>query len=555
MTFLVPLLVLVPLLGAAVALGLLRHQRIQRAITVAVLVIALAVAATLMVLVDQHGTIVVQVGGWDAPYGISLVVDRLSALLLTVSASVLLIVLLFSIGQGLAADDSEAPVTIFYPTYLVLAAGVLDSFIAGDLFNLYVAFEMLLVASYVLITLGGSEQRVRAGTTYIVTSLIASAIFLSAIGLVYGATGTVNIAQISERVAGLPDHVQLLLHTMLLIGFGIKAAVFPLAFWLPDSYPTAPAPVTAVFAGLLTKVGIYAIIRLETVIFPSPDLNGVLLVVATLTMVVGVLGAVSQTDVKRLLSFTLISHIGFMVMGVGLGSVAGTAAAVFYTVHHIVVQTTLFLVSGLMERIGGTTSTRSLGGLLKAAPLLAALYLVPAFNLGGIPPFSGFIGKLGLFRAAAIDGGPLAYVTIGAGVVTSLLTLYALMRVWDAAFWRPKPAAEPAAPHAAVAEAHETLRAPEPAPVTISETDGAVLTGGAVTVTDTATAGRASRPTTGTGEKVRLPRMMVGVTTVAVLGSVALTVVAGPLYGYATRAAQSLESPVHYVQAVLGERP
>ncbi|MEN0104530.1 MAG: proton-conducting transporter membrane subunit, partial [Curtobacterium sp.] len=231
MTFLVPLLVLVPLLGAAVALGLLRHQRIQRAITVAVLVIALAVAVTLMVLVDHHGTIVVQVGGWDAPYGISLVVDRLSALLLTVSASVLLIVLLFSIGQGLAADDGEAPVTIFYPTYLVLAAGVLDSFIAGDLFNLYVAFEMLLVASYVLITLGGSEQRVRAGTTYIVTSLIASAIFLSAIGLVYGATGTVNIAQISERMAALPDHVQLLIHTMLLIGFGIKAAVFPLAFW------------------------------------------------------------------------------------------------------------------------------------------------------------------------------------------------------------------------------------------------------------------------------------------------------------------------------------
>jgi multicomponent Na+:H+ antiporter subunit D len=555
MTFLVPLLVLVPLLGAAVALGLLRHQRIQRAITVAVLAVALAVAATLMVLVDQHGTIVVQVGGWEAPYGISLVVDRLSALLLTVSASVLLIVLLFSIGQGLAADDSEAPVTIFYPTYLVLAAGVLDSFIAGDLFNLYVAFEMLLVASYVLITLGGSEQRVRAGTTYIVTSLIASAIFLSAIGLVYGATGTVNIAQISERVAGLPDHVQLLLHTMLLIGFGIKAAVFPLAFWLPDSYPTAPAPVTAVFAGLLTKVGIYAIIRLETVIFPSPDLNGVLLVVATLTMVVGVLGAVSQTDVKRLLSFTLISHIGFMVMGVGLGSVAGTAAAVFYTVHHIVVQTTLFLVSGLMERIGGTTSTRSLGGLLKAAPLLAALYLVPAFNLGGIPPFSGFIGKLGLFRAAAIDGSPLAYVTIGAGAVTSLLTLYALMRVWDAAFWRPKPAAEPAAPHAAVAEAHEALRAPEPAPVTISETDGSVLAGGSVTVTDAASAGRASRPSADTGEKVRLPRMMVAVTTIAVLGSVALTVVAGPLYGYATRAAQSLESPVQYVQAVLGERP
>jgi multicomponent Na+:H+ antiporter subunit D len=566
MTMLVPLLVLVPLLGAAIALGLLRHQQLQRVITIGVLVVAVVVAATLMVLVDRHGTIVVQVGGWQAPFGISLVVDRLSALLLTVSASVLLVVLLFSVGQGLAADDEDAPVTIFYPTYLVLAAGVLDSFIAGDLFNLYVAFEMLLVASYVLITLGGSEQRVRAGTTYIVTSLIASAIFLTAIGLVYGATGTVNIAQISERMADLPQHVQLLLHTMLLIGFGIKAAVFPLAFWLPDSYPTAPAPVTAVFAGLLTKVGIYAIIRLETIIFPAPDLNGVLLVVAALTMVVGVLGAVSQTDVKRLLSFTLISHIGFMVMGIGLGTVAGTAAAVFYTVHHIVVQTTLFLVSGLMERIGGTTSTRSLGGLLGTAPLVAALYLIPAFNLGGIPPFSGFIGKLGLFRAAAEQGGPLAYLLIGAGVVTSLLTLYALMRVWDAAFWRPKPTAEPAAPHAAVADMHESLRAPEPAADTVAE-PGSELTGGTTQVRGPGEVGRASSPArvpvateadadlpaaADGAERPRLPRMMVTVTAVAVLGSVALTVVSGPLYGYATRAAASLESPVRYVEAVLG---
>ena len=235
-------------------------------------------------------------------------------------------------------------------------------------------------------------------------------------------------------------------------------------------------------------------------------------------------------------------------------------------------STTLFLVSGLMERVGGTTSTRSLGGLLKAAPLLAALYLVPAFNLGGIPPFSGFIGKLGLFRAAAIDGSPLAYATIAAGVVTSLLTLYALMRVWDAAFWRPKPAAEAAAPHASVAEPHEHLRSPEPAPLTVSEESGEVLRpaalpdgsgndrstapvgGGTATVTDAADAGSASRPD-GVGdapEKVRLPRMLVVVTSVAVLGSVALTVVAGPLYGYATRAAESLESPDRYVQAVLG---
>ena len=274
-------------------------------------------------------------------------------------------------------------------------------------------------------------------------------------------------------------------------------------------------------------------------------------------MVVGVLGAVAQADVKRLLSFTLVSHIGFMVMGVAPRHRRGHGGGdVLQRCTTSSVQTTLFLVAGLdraqRRHDVHATARRPAQGRARCC---AVLFLVPALNLGGIPPFSGFIGKLGLFRAAAVDGSPLAYVTIGAGVVTSLLTLYALMRVWDAAFWRPKPAAEPAAPHAAVAEAHETLRAPEPAPVTISETDGSVLAGGSVTVTDAASAGGASRPSADTGEKVRLPRMMVAVTTVAVLGSVALTVVAGPLYGYATRAAQSLESPVQYVQAVLGERP
>ncbi|MFZ7088677.1 Na+/H+ antiporter subunit D [Curtobacterium sp. RRHDQ10] len=553
MTVLVPLLVLLPLLGAAVALGLVRHRGVQRVVTVSVLALVVVIAAVLLVVVDRDGTLVMQVGGWAAPYGISLVVDRLSALLLLVSAAVLLAVLLYSVGQGLADDDADAPVTIYYPTYLVLAAGVLNSFIAGDLFNLYVGFEMLLVASFVLITVGGSATRVRAGTTYIITSLVSSAIFLTAIGLVYGATGTVNLAQISQRVAELPLGTQLLLHSMLLIGFGIKAAVFPLAFWLPDSYPTAPAPVTAVFAGLLTKVGVYAIIRLETVVFPSDTLNPVLMVVAALTMFVGVLGAVSQTDVKRLLSFTLVSHIGYMIMGIGLGTVAGTAAAVFYTVHHILVQTTLFLASGLIERTGGSTSTRRLAGLLKASPLLGFLYFIPALNLGGIPPFSGFIGKVALFRAAAEQGGVLASVLIGVGSLTSLLTLYALMRVWDAAFWRPRRSALPSAPHADLVPDTAAFAAERggadsgraSSPESVGDV-GATSVATATAATTTASEGLAAP------EHVRLPRMLVGVTVTMVGATLALTVFAGPLMGYATRAAEGLESPVAYVTAVLG---
>ena len=227
---------------------------------------------------------------------------------------------------------------------------------------------------------------------------------------------------------------------MLLIAFSIKAAVFPLSAWLPDSYPTAPAPVTAVFAGLLTKVGVYAIIRTQTLLFPGGALDDLLMWAGLATMVMGILGAVAQTDIRRMLSFTLVSHIGYMVFGIALGTAAGLAGAIFYVAHHIAIQTTLFLVAGLIERQGGSTSVNRLGGLAKRSPLLAVLFFVPAMNLAGIPPFSGFIGKLGLLQAGVADGSPLALTLVAGGVVTSLLTLLAVARVWTRAFWRPADA-------------------------------------------------------------------------------------------------------------------
>jgi multicomponent Na+:H+ antiporter subunit D len=513
MNALVPLVVLVPLVGAALALILGRSPRAQRLMTITILVIVLIVGSLMLWAVDTTGPLVMEVGGWAAPFGIVLVVDRLAALMVVVSAIVLLAVLLFSVGQGLADGDDETPVSIYYPTYLILATGVFNAFIAGDLFNLYVGFEILLVSSYVLITLGGTEARIRAGTTYIVVSLVSSMLFLAAIAMIYGAVGTVNIAQISLRMNEIPVDVQTILHIMLLVAFGIKAAIFPLSFWLPDSYPTAPAPVTAVFAGLLTKVGVYAIIRTETVIFPGSEFDTPLMVVALLTMIVGVLGAVAQADIKRLLSFTLVSHIGYMILGISLGSVLGTSAAIFYIVHHIVVQTTLFLTAGLIERQGGSTSITKLGGLLSSAPVIAILFFVPALNLGGIPPFSGFIGKLALFQATAAEGTWLAWVLIGAGALVSLLTLYALMRVWNLAFWRP----------AEDVEGYESELLDN-----VSEAPGST-----------------------TVQKTRaIPGLMVGATAGMVVVTVALTAFAGPLFGLSVRAGENLDGPGTYVNIV-----
>ncbi|WP_053352885.1 Na+/H+ antiporter subunit D [Leucobacter musarum] len=528
---LVPLAVLIPLAGAALALAVPGHRKLQQGITLVALSSVVVLSGALMYLVDAHGTLVMEVGGWAAPFGIALVVDRVSALMLTVSSVVLLGVFLFSIGQGLADGDDDTPVSIYYPTYLVLGAGVFNAFIAGDLFNLYVGFEILLVASYVLITLGGTAQRIRAGVTYVIVSLVSSVLFLAAIGLIYGATGTVNMAQLTVRIAELPSEVQLLLNLTLLIAFGIKAAVFPLAFWLPDSYPTAPAPVTAVFAGLLTKVGVYAIIRTQTQLFPNSSVDRLLLIIAGLTLFVGILGAVSQLDIKRLLSFTLISHIGYMIFGIGMANSAGFAATIYYIAHHIIVQTTLFLAVGLIERQGGTTSISGLGGLMRSAPFIAVLFFIPMLNLGGIPPFSGFIGKLGLFTVAADLGTPEAYWLIGIGALVSLLTLYALARSWVLAFWRSPSKAEAKAAKPATTEA-----------LVLRERERALFE----RLQDAPDA----QPQ---AEQKEIPRLMFAATTGMVVVSVALTVFAGPLYAYATRAGEDLAHPGAVVDQVLGD--
>lgn len=509
MSVLVPLLVTLPLLGAAIALIAGRHRRTQVVVSVTTLTVVMIISAVLLVAVDGGSAIAVSVGGWPIPFGIVLYVDRLAALLVMVSSIVLLAVLLFSVGQGAADGDDETPVTIFHPSYLILAAGIFNAFIAGDLFNLYVGFEILLVASYVLITLGSTESRIRTGVVYIVVSLVSSILFLAAIAVIYGALGTVNMVQIAERMTELPQDTQTVLHVLLLLAFSIKAAVFPLSFWLPDSYPTAPAPVTAVFAGLLTKVGVYALIRTETELFRDNDLNMLLMIVALATMIVGVLGAVAQAELKRILSFTLVSHIGYMIFGLAIATPAAIGATIYYMVHHIVVQTTLFLAVGLVERRAGSTSILRVKGLMRAAPVIAVLYFIPAVNLGGLPPFSGFIGKFALFDAAAQVGTPIMMVLIVGGIVTSLLTLYALMRAWNLAFWREEDDS--------------------------AETEARIsYLGAAPTGVDT--------------ERRVIPKIMTAATTGMVVLTVALTVFAGPLYEVCERIGDALLQPVSLVQ-------
>lgn len=528
-TQLAPLAVMLPFLGAAFTFVLRRHPVAQRTISIVTLSVVLLLECLMLAASWQHGASAVLLGGWAPPFGISMVVDEFSALMLVVSSVVSLIVLIYATAQGSADGDSDGPVSVFFPAYMILVAGVSNAFLAGDLFNLYVGFEILLTASYVLLTLGGAPERIRAGTTYVVVSVISSLLFLTAIAMIYGAAGTVNLADLAVKLGELPHGTQTVLHLMLLIAFGIKAAVFPLSFWLPDSYPTAPAPVTAVFAGLLTKVGVYAIIRTETLLFPQDDLDTLLMWVAVLTMVVGILGAVAQNDIKRMLSFTLTSHIGFMVFGLALNSQLGLAATIYYVAHHIVVQTSLFLVVGLIERRAGSSHLDKLGSLAKLAPILAVLYFIPAMNLAGIPPFSGFLGKLGLLEAGVSDGGWLAWVLVAASMVTSLLTLLAVARVWNRAFWRRAEDAEAADP------------------MLLAE-----MNDGVTVRTYEAVASFPDSKYSDRGDVKVLPNVMVWCTGALVAVGIALTVFAGPLFQLADQAASQLRERTPYVEAVLG---
>jgi multicomponent Na+:H+ antiporter subunit D len=523
---LTPLPVLIPMIAAALTLIAGRRPRIQRVIVLVALSAVVVVCAALLYLTDRNGTLALQVGGWGptepgmGPLGITLVVDRLSALMLVVSSVVLLAVVFYAIGQGIRDGDDRQPVSIFLPTYLVLSAGVCNAFLAGDLFNLYVGFEVLLSASFVLLTIGASKDRVRAGISYVMVSMVSSLVFLLGIALVYAATGTLNMAELAVRLDGVSSGTRSALFAVLLVGFGIKAAVFPLSAWLPDSYPTAPAPVTAVFAGLLTKVGVYAIIRAHSLLFPSGGLDPLLLVAALLTMVVGILGAIAQSDIKRLLSFTLVSHIGYMVFGIALSSELGMSGAIYYVAHHIIVQTTLFLVVGLIERQAGASTLRRLGGLATASPLLAFVFIIPALNLGGIPPFSGFIGKVALLQAGAQSGSVLAWVLVGGSVVTSLLTLYVVARVWSKAFWR----ARVDAPEGELSAGAPTALLDDDEDIAFDDRD----------------------------DVGRMPVGMVA-PTLALLGvGLALAVAAGPIFGYSERAAAQVLNRNEYITAVLG---
>ncbi|KPQ16997.1 MAG: multicomponent Na+:H+ antiporter subunit MnhD [Rhodobacteraceae bacterium HLUCCO18] len=389
----------------------------------------------LMAEVLREGVVAAQMGQWAAPFGITLVADLLSAVMVVITGITGLAVAIYAL-----ADVDEAKETLgFHALYQVLLAGVCGAFLTGDLFNLYVWFEVMLISSFGLLILGGKREQLDGGIKYVTLNLVSTILFLSAVGLLYGMTGTLNMADLHGAVQQVDNPgLLIVIAIMFMIAFGVKAAVFPLFFWLPASYHTPAFAVSAIFAGLLTKVGVYSLIRVFTLIFTTDVAytHTILLWVAGFTMVTGVLGAAAMNDFRRILSFHIISQIGYMILGLALFTPLAIVGAVFYIVHHIIVKANLFLVAGVARRIAGSTDLSAIGGLYKTAPLLGLLFLIPAFSLAGFPPLSGFWAKYVLVKAS-LDAE--AYWIAAVALIVGLLTIYSMTKIWGAAFWKPHP--------------------------------------------------------------------------------------------------------------------
>lgn len=431
--------VVICLLGGAFLLAQRKNTAIQGRTAVGVLALLFVAAVGLLSHVLDSGPIVMTMGRWLPPFGITFAVDILGAVMVLVAA----IVSFFCGIYALTEIDAQHRRYGFFPFLVLLMAGVCGAFLTGDIFNLYVWFEVLLIASFGLLILGNEKAQLDGAVKYAFLNLIATTLFLIATAYLYGLVGTLNMADIAVRVAELPDGAPInTIAALYLLAFAMKAAAFPVFSWLPAAYHTPRIIGSALFAGLLTKVGVYALLRTLVMLMPASlaVFTDILAWVAGATMLLGVLGALAQSDIRRTMGYLVVSGIGSMLAGIALASDIGLMGAIMYAVHSMIVMTALYMTCGLMIRQAGSHDLRHLGGLYGRDPFLSAIFLILAFAIAGLPPFSGFWPKLTLVQASLAGGnGWLA----GAILVTGFLTTIAVGRVWVMSFWRGGPVGTP----------------------------------------------------------------------------------------------------------------
>ncbi|WP_050182990.1 Na+/H+ antiporter subunit D [Domibacillus robiginosus] len=424
--------ILIPLVSAVLLLFLPKHIQAQRLISAAASLATVVSAAVVLNKVKTDGIQTIDMGSWPAPFGITLVSDMLSILLVLTSSFITLCVVLYSfrsIGSG-------RETFYYYPIVQFLLVGVNGSFTTGDIFNLFVFFEIMLMSSYVLIVIGGTRVQLRESIKYILVNVISSALFVIAVGFLYSVTGSLNMAHISVRLADIGDEpIVTVLALLFLVVFGLKGGIFPLYFWLPGSYAAPPAPVLALFGALLTKVGVYAILRTYTLFFYHDQAftHDILALLALLTMVAGSIGALAYKDVKQILIYNIIIAVGVLLFGIALMTEDAIAGTLFYLIHDMIIKAALFMLGGIMIWITGTSKMDKMGGLIRQYPALGWTFLTASFALAGIPPLSGFIGKLLIVQAGFEAGEYVGAIIV---LLSSLAVLYSMVNLFMDVFWK-----------------------------------------------------------------------------------------------------------------------
>lgn len=421
---------IIPLVTGIVLVFFRNYIPFQRVVSLLALIVTAGVSIHLLNRVQLEGILRLDFGGWEPPFGILFVADSFSLLLVLATAIVSSIIFLyafFSIGK-------EYEHMFFYPFALLLVAGVNGSFLTGDLFNLFVCFEVMLLASYVLITLGGKKFQLVESLKYVAINVLSSWFFLLGIAYLYGTVGTLNMAHLSARIAEVGQGPLLtVISIIFLIVFGLKSGLM-LYFWLPGSYSAPPTAIAALFGALLTKVGIYAMFRTFTLIFyHEPSITHTLIgIMAAITLIGGSIGAISFQDIRQIVSYNVIITVGFILIGLAVSNDIGIQGAIFYLVHDIFIKALLFLLAGTMIYLTGKSRIEEMSGLIRNYPLLGWLFFITTLSLAGIPPLSGFLGKLYIGQGSVEAG---SYVLLGLAFLSGMVVLYSMLRIFMNAFW------------------------------------------------------------------------------------------------------------------------
>ncbi|BAQ08980.1 monovalent cation/H+ antiporter subunit d [Bacillus sp. OxB-1] len=421
---------IIPLLTGIVLVFLRSNVKVQRVFSIVSILSVVGVSLYVLDRIQSEGILRLDFGGWLPPYGILFVADSFSVLLVLTSAIVTGTILLhafFSIGK-------KHEHMFFYPFIFFLLAGVNGSFLTGDLFNLFVCFEVMLLSSYVLITLGGRKVQLIESIKYVAINVLSSWFFLLGIAYLYGTVGTLNMAHLSVRIAEVGQGPLLtVISIIFLIVFSLKAGLL-LYFWLPGSYSAPPTAVAALFGALLTKVGIYAMIRVFTLIFyHEPEVTHTIIgIMAVLTMIGGSIGAIAYNDIRQIVSYNVVISVGFILVGLAVSTEAAFQGSIYYLIHDMIIKALLFLIAGTLVSLTGTAKIEEMSGLIRNYPVLGWLFFITTLSLTGIPPFSGFIGKMYVGQGA-IEAG--SFVLLAVAYISSIFVLYSLLRIFLNCFW------------------------------------------------------------------------------------------------------------------------